>query len=135
MNKLAIIGNLTRDPETHERSGVNCTTFTVAVNRRVRDGEHPEADYFRVTAWRKLGETCAAYLAKGRKVYVDGPVSAYAYVSQNDGNPKAVLQMTANSVEFLTPRNQQDYTPDDLGEDVPETAATAAVADDDELPF
>ena len=72
MNKLTIIGNLTRDPELRTTStGVNVCSFTVAVNRRQRsqgaEGQ-PEADFFRVSAWRQLGEICQKYLAKGRKV-------------------------------------------------------------------
>ena len=59
MNKLTIIGNLTRDPEMRTTStGINVTTFTVAVNRRGRRDEQsnqPDADFFRVSAWRALG--------------------------------------------------------------------------------
>ncbi len=66
MNKLTIIGNLTRDPEMRTTStGINVTTFTVAVNRRGRRDEQsgqPEADFFRVSAWRALGENCAQFL-------------------------------------------------------------------------
>ncbi|HIU18936.1 MAG TPA: single-stranded DNA-binding protein, partial [Candidatus Limiplasma stercoravium] len=62
MNKLTIIGNLTRDPELRTTStGVNVCSFTVAVNRRrsAQGGNQPEADFFRVSAWRQLGENCA----------------------------------------------------------------------------
>ena len=66
MNKLIIIGNLTRKPELGQTpDGVPVCNFTVAVNRRVKSGAHPEADYFRVAAWRALGESCATYLGKG----------------------------------------------------------------------
>ena len=73
MNKLTIIGNLTRDPELRSlSSGIPVCTFTVAVNRRNRsqnaENGQPEADFFRVSAWRQLGENCARYLSKGRKV-------------------------------------------------------------------
>ena len=71
MNKLTIIGNLTRDPELRTTAtGVNVCTFSVAVNRRGRRDEQnaqPEADFFRVTAWRQLGENCARFLTKGRR--------------------------------------------------------------------
>ena len=68
MNKIIIIGNLTGDPEKRStQSGKQVTTFTVACNRR---GENAGADFFRVAAWDKMGETCAQYLAKGRKVCV-----------------------------------------------------------------
>ena len=77
MNKLTIIGNLTRDPEsrTTENEKTVCN-FTVAVNRRrTQQNQQPEADFFRVAAWGKLGESCQKFLTKGRKVCVVGPVS------------------------------------------------------------
>ena len=106
MNKLTIIGNLTRAPELRmTESGLNVCTFTVAVNRRVKKDAHPEADYIRVTAWRELGNTCAIYLDKGRKVCVVGTVRAAAYID-NQGTARATLELTAEDVEFLTPRAQ-----------------------------
>ncbi len=112
MNKLIIIGNLTRDPESRDVNGTPLCTFTVAVNRRVKQGEHPQADYVRVSAWRQLGETCAKYLAKGRKVYVEGPVSTHGYSDSKTGEARAALEMRADSVEFLTPRGQQQVEPE-----------------------
>lgn len=99
MNKLTIIGNLTRDPETRTtQSGKNVCTFTVAVNKRNRD---QEPDYFRVSAWSKLGESCQNYLAKGRKVCVVGQVSVNAYTA-NNGENRASLEVFAEDVEFLS---------------------------------
>lgn len=111
MNKLVIIGNLTRDPETFTTgSGINGCNFTVAVNKRVKDKQHPESWYFRVTAWRALGDTCAKYLAKGRRVCVVGQVDASAYAAQ-DGGLRASLEVTAEDVEFLSPRSQEAAGP------------------------
>ena len=105
MNKLTIIGNLTRDPELRTtQTGLPVCSFTVAVNKRTQK-DHPEADYFRVTAWRQLGELCQKYLAKGRKVCVIGPVSVQTYQNK-DGETKASLEITAEDIEFLTPRNE-----------------------------
>ena len=102
MNQLTIIGNLTRDPELRTtQAGVSVCTFTVAVNRRQKREGQPEADFFRVTAWRERGETCGKYLAKGRKVAVTGPVSASAYMG-GDGKPAASLEMVADQVEFFS---------------------------------
>ncbi len=105
MNKLTIIGNLTRDPELRTVStGISVCDFTVAVNRR-RGGQNgqPETDFFRVSAWRALGENCAKYLAKGRKVCVVGAVSCRTYQA-NDGTTRASLEVTADDVEFLSSR-------------------------------
>ncbi len=123
MNKLTIIGNVTKDPEHRTtREGVPLCSFTVAVNRKGRDGQQ-EADFFRVTAWRQLGDICARYLLKGRKVCVIGPVSARAYQG-NDGNARVSLEMTAEEVEFLSPKGEQTESPKppvqeylDVGED------------------
>ena len=105
MNKLFIIGNLTKDPEKRVTpSGISVCTFTVAVDRR-RRGQQKESDYFRVTAWRELADSCGEYLAKGRKVGVAGSVSASAYVGQ-DGKPKATIEVDAQEVEFLTPKER-----------------------------
>lgn len=106
MNKLTIIGNLTRDPELRTTpQGISVCEFTVAVNRRKSD----ESDFFRVTAWRQLGENAAKYLAKGRKVCVVGPVSARSYQTQN-GETRVSLEVTAEDVEFLSSRGEQNET-------------------------
>ena len=102
MNRLTIIGNLTRDPETgNTEQGVNWTSFTVAVNRKGKDSGQQEAEFFRVTAWRALGETCAKYLRKGKKVAVVGEAKAHGWTSQN-GEARAQIQVTAMDVEFLS---------------------------------
>lgn len=110
MNRLTIIGNLTRDPELRTtQSGKNVCTFTMAVNRR---GGQQEADYFRVSAWNQLGDTCQRYLAKGRKVAVIGSVSVSSYTTQN-GENRASLEVFAQDVEFLSSKNegQQNAAP------------------------
>lgn len=111
MNKLILIGNLTRDPEQRTTpNGVTVCNFTLAVNRRGKPGQEQVADYFRVTAWRQLGENCAKYLAKGRKAFVSGPVSVSTYQAQ-DGSTRAQLEVTAEDVEFLTPKGEAGAAP------------------------
>ena len=150
MNKLTIIGNLTRDPQLRTTStGINVCDFTVAVNRKLSaqqkaNGQQQEADFFRVTVWRELGENCAKYLAKGRKVAVVGPVSVSQYTG-NDGVTRANLEVTADEVEFLTPRDAQSApaggaqaTPAPAAEPaqtVPTQPAGFTPVETDELPF
>ncbi len=114
MNKVFLIGNLTRDPEMRTtQSGVSVCSFTIAVNRRRANNAEagqPEADFFRISAWRQLGDICSRYLAKGRKVAVVGTVTANAYVG-NDGQARASLEVTADDVEFLTPRGEAGEAP------------------------
>lgn len=104
MNSLHIIGNLVKDPELRTTAtGLSVCSFTVAVNRRkTQNQQQPEADYFNVTAWRERGETCAKYLSKGKKVSVVGPVSVRTW--ESNGKHGASLEVTADEVEFLTPR-------------------------------
>lgn len=100
MNRITIIGNVVRTPELRTTTaGKQVCTFTVAVNRR--GNERNEADFFRVSAWEKLGVNCAQYLDKGRKVAVHGSVSAQAYADK-EGKPRASLEIMAQDVEFLT---------------------------------
>lgn len=102
MNRITLIGNLVRDPESRTtNSGSTVCSFTVAVNRRGKQAEgQPEADFFRVSAWNKMGENCQKYLTKGRKVAVVGSVSVHTYQAQ-DGTTKASLEVFAQEVEFL----------------------------------
>ena len=109
MNKLTIIGNLTRDPETRTvGSDHTVCSFTVAVNRRNHREGQPEADFFRVSAWDKLGDNCQRFLAKGRKVAVVGPVSVSSYEDKKGGGTRFSLDVRAEDVEFLSAREQSD---------------------------
>ena len=106
MNKCIIIGNLTADPESRStQSGKRVVSFTVAVNKKKNDGTDA-TDYFRVSAWEKLGDVCAQYLAKGRKVSVFGEIHAGAYTN-SQGKAVGTLELTAQNVEFLSPKDQE----------------------------
>lgn len=137
MNKLTIIGNLTRDPELRTTTtGLSVCSFTVAVNKKQsaqqrQNGQQPEADYFRVTAWREMGENCARFLQKGKKVCVIGPVSVNTYTG-NDGATRANLEVKADEVEFLSPRASDAPVPQE-----PERNAQTGFeqVETDELPF
>lgn len=109
MNKIMLIGNLTRDPELRSTSsGVTVCSFTIAVNRRfAQQGGERQTDFFRINAWRQLGETCARYLTKGRKVAVIGELQARTYQG-NDGATRMSLDVSADEVEFLSPRQQEE---------------------------
>ena len=133
MNKLTIIGNLTRDPELRTTTtGVNVCTFNVAVNRRkTQNNQNPEADFFKVTAWRERGELCAKFLQKGKKVCVIGPVSVSTYTG-NDGVVRAVLEVNADEVEFLSPRVSD---PEESPAPRVDSASGFEQVDTDDLPF
>ena len=80
----------------------------MAVNKPKRDGQDHGADFFRVTAWRGLADICGKYLAKGRKVAVVGSVSLHTY--QSNGETKASLEVNADDVEFLSPKETDQQT-------------------------
>lgn len=104
MQSLLIIGNLVGDPEVRTTSsGITVCTFVVATNRRFpnADGER-QSDFFRINAWRQLGEVCGKHLSKGKKVAVRGELQARMYEAKN-GEKRMSLDVAADEVEFLTP--------------------------------
>lgn len=135
MNKLMIIGNLTKDPELRTTtSGISVCSFTVAVNRKRSANGEQEVDYFRVTAWRERGEICAKYLTRGKKVCVIGPVTVSVNTSNSNGKTYANLEVTADDVEFLSSRQEQQEAP---AEPAParDPETNYEQVDTDELPF
>ena len=111
MNKVFLIGNLTRDPELSQLpSGVSVCKFGLAVNRNFTNssGER-EVDFFNITAWRGLGENCAKYLSKGRKVSVVGNIQVRNY-EDKDGNKRTAVDIVAEDIEFLS-RNADGDAP------------------------
>ena len=104
MNKLTIIGNVTRDPELRTTtSGKNVCTFTVAANRRKKVPNQPEADFFRVSAWEQKADLCSKYVVKGKKICVIGAVSVHPYMTSK-GEAAASMEVLADEVEFLSSR-------------------------------
>ena len=106
MNKVFLIGNLTRDPElTETAGGVSVCHFSIAVNRSYTssDGER-QTDFFNVTAWRGLADTVARYTKKGNKVAVSGSIQIRNY-EDNQGARRTAVDVIAQDVEFLSVRN------------------------------
>ncbi len=107
--KTLVIGYLGRDPEMrYTPTGVPVTSFSVATTRKWTNanGEPQEkTTWFRVTAWRKLGELAAQYLKKGRLVLVEGDIDASAFTDR-EGSPRASLELTATNVRFLGGRGE-----------------------------
>ena len=143
MNKIILIGNLTRDPELRTTpNGYTVCNFDIAVNdRRGRNqqanGQQEQTQYFRITVWRQLGETCQRYLSKGRKVYVSGPLTARTYQA-NDGTTRVSLEVTADDVEFLSSRNDDaagGYSPAPSAPAPMAQASGFTAVETDDLPF
>ena len=104
MNKAILIGNLTKDPELKTtQSGISVCRFTIAVNRKFKDAQGNQVtDFIPVATWRGIAESCAKYLAKGRKVAVIGEIQTRSYDAQ-DGTKRYVTEIVASDVEFLSP--------------------------------
>ena len=108
MNKIIVIGNLGRDPEMrYLPSGQSVTSFSIASNRRytTASGEQrEETQWFNVSAFGRLGESCNQYLARGRQVYVEGRLSSRMYQDRN-GETRVSLDVNATEVQFLGGRS------------------------------
>lgn len=128
MNKVILIGNVTKDADRQVSvNGKAYTRFTVAVNRRGVEG----ADFFNVVAWGKLAESCAAFLTKGKKVYVEGSIRFGEYVDSN-GVKRITIDVAAQSVEFLSPVENREQT---VAEGVRERLEDVTPENDSNLPF
>ena len=135
MNKIFIIGNLTADPDySVSASGTPMCRFTVAVNRRhsSSQGDERTADFFRVTTFRKTAENCSNFLAKGRKVGVVGSIQLNDYTDK-DGNRRTSVDVTADEVEFLSPRGDESNA--GSAPSPRRGGATLEPVSDDTLPF
>ncbi len=104
MNKVILVGNLTRDPELSETaSGLAVCRLGIAVQRK--DASR-EADFFNVTVWRESATNCGKYLKKGNKVAIVGTLQNRSY-EDKDGIKRNVTDIIASEVEFLTPKGAQ----------------------------
>ena len=110
--QITLVGNLGRDPEMrYTPSGVPVTNFSVATSRTWTgpDGQrHEKTVWFKVTAWRRLAETCGEYLTKGQRVLVVGEVEEPNTWTDRDGNTRASLDVTAQTVRFLNTRAENE---------------------------
>ena len=104
LNKVYLMGNLTRDPELrYIPSGAAVTTFGMAVNRvyTMQSGEkRKETCFARVVVWGKMAEACGEYLSKGSPVFIEGRLQSRSWVGQ-DGQKRSTIEVVANNVQFL----------------------------------
>lgn len=145
MNKVILIGNLANDPESRTtQSGIAQCSFRIAVQRRFKgaNGER-ETDFLPVVCWRQTAEFAQRYLAKGRKVAVDGSIQTRSYDAQ-DGSKRYVTEIIADSVEAVGGRedgaqNAQNAQNVQNARGAQKPAQNRQMGftevDDDELPF
>ena len=104
MNKVFLIGNITRDPELSEtNNGASICRFGIAVNRRSPAGE--QTDFYNLTAFRQLAETIAKYKKKGDRIAVVGDIQIRQY-EDNQGQRRTAVDVIVQDVEFLNSKSQ-----------------------------
>ena len=155
MNKVFLIGRLTRDPELrYTGSNVTVASFSLAVNRNYtnQSGER-EADFINIVVWRKQAENVKNYLSQGSQVAIDGRIQTRSY-DDKDGNKRYITEVIADNVEFLGSKSSNnnsssdnqgptpydfDKAPDTKGTDVDNNPfadfGSSIEISDDELPF
>ncbi len=135
MNKVILIGNLTRDPElTETASGIAVCRFSIAVSRDYAGADgNRETDFFNITVWSKQAENCGKYLKKGNKVAVVARLQNRSY-EDKDGVKRYVTDIIASEVEFLTPKGAQGEDEAPVVSAKRETPVLEAI-DDNQLPF
>ena len=108
LNKVMIIGNVTRDPEARTTpNGQNVTSFSVATNLVWTDQagqKQKKAEFHNIVAWRKLAEICAQYLHKGSKVYLEGRLQTRDWIAQ-DGAKRYRTEIVLENMEMLDSRS------------------------------
>ena len=133
MNQVQLVGRVTKDIELRKtQNGTSTCTFSVAVDRpKGKDGTR-ESDFPSIVAWSKTAELCAQYLHKGDRVGITGSIRTSTY--EKNGQRVYNTNVVANSIEFLTPKNQsgQNAGPTPVGEP---TSDGFQEVTDDELPF
>ena len=138
INKVILIGRLGRDPEVrYTPDGTAVANFSIATSDEWRDKESGEkrerTEWHRIVAWRKLGELCGEYLAKGRQVYIEGKLQTRDW-QDKDGNKRYTTEIVASDVQFLSPKESSsggDYRDGSagFGPVPPDTGG------DDDIPF
>ncbi len=136
MNKVILVGNLTRDPELSETpNGVAVCRFSIAVSRDYASSDGTrETDFFNITVWRGRAENCGKYLKKGNKVAVVGSLQNRSY-EDKDGIKRNITDVVANEVEFLTPKSAQSSDDDAPIAQVKRERPQLEAIDDNQLPF
>lgn len=144
MNKVFLIGRLTREPELrYTESNIPVAMFTLAVNRSFtnNDGDR-EADFINIVVWNKKAENAKNYLNKGSRVAIDGRIQTRSYDNQN-GQRRYITEVVANQVEFLESKKESNVNDEDINSNDKQQEEVNPFAefgeqisiDPDELPF
>ena len=145
INRVVLVGNLTRDPEMkHLPSGTALCSLRIAVNTRRKDESGQWTDkpnYFDVSVWGNQGESCAQYLSKGRPVAIDGRLEWREWEATDGSGKRQAVEIVADNVQFLGSRGDggdggggsSAFVP--AGSAAPSDADFPSSASDDDIPF
>ncbi len=131
MNKVILIGRLSRDPEMRTTgSGTTVTRFTVAVSRPfgTQNGDR-QADFINCVAWRKQAENIAKYCVKGTQVAIEGRIQTGSYDAQ-DGTKRYTTDIICDNVTFLGSKNSDNTSSISMPSEPKETIETADLSED-----
>ncbi|QHZ51290.1 single-stranded DNA-binding protein [Paenibacillus larvae] len=132
LNRVVLIGRLTKDPELrYTSSGIAYTSFTLAVERPFKTNGDKETDFINIVTWRQAAEACANYLRKGRLTAVEGRIQVRNY-ENNEGRRIYVTEVVADNVRFLESSKKNNDT---LNTEDSSNQESAPVDISDGLPF
>ena len=136
MNKVVIVGRLTKDPELKfaQGTGTAVATFTVAVNRRFKREGQPEADFIPVVVFGKQAEATANYMAKGKLLSVSGNIQTRNYEAK-DGNRRYVTEVIADEVDFLEWSSKPGNKKSEITAKEEKNIEDLTPIDDQDIPF
>ena len=139
MNKVTLMGRLTKDPEVRytQTNNTLVASFSLAVNRRfVKQGEERQADFINIVAWSKTGEFCSKYFKKGQQVGIIGRIQTRSWEDENK-NKRYATEVVAEEAYFADSKKDsgpsQDFA-DTFGSEVSQSSEFS-VSSDGELPF
>ena len=136
MNKVVLIGRLTKNPELRftPGTGLAVSTFTIAVDRRTNKEGKKETDFIPIVVWGKQGESAANNLEKGRLVGISGRIQTRNYEGK-DGIRRYVTEIVADEVQFLDYKSSSNNVANDNNTASYDDGWNNPVEDDDEIPF
>ena len=138
-NLVVLTGRLTADPELkYTTNNVPVTSFSIAVNRRYKQGEEQQADFINIVAWRQTAEFVSKYFQKGSMIGIEGSIQTRRYVDKDTGKNRTAFEVIANNVRFVESKRNNDVN---VNVDEPPQSFNNSNDDfvemdtDDDLPF
>lgn len=137
MNKVILMGRLTKDPEVRytQTNNTLVASFTLAVNRRfAKQGEERQADFINVVAWSKIGEFCSKYFKKGQQVAIIGRIQTRSW-DDEQGQKHYITEIIAEEAYFADSKKDGNTQEDVLGSSIDNGLSDFGISSEDDLPF